>query len=182
MAQRGIARTFQITSLFPTLSVLDNVKLGTHRHKKTGWWGATVFSAAYRREEQEVDDKANAVLGFLGLSDKGARIAQNLAYGDQRRLEIAIALAAEPVLLLLDEPAAGMNPDEARRLTETIGRIRDTGVSVLLVEHHMRVVMGICDRIIVLNQGNKIAEGTPAVVANDPTVVSVYLGRGATGA
>ena len=182
MAQRGIARTFQITSLFPTLSVLDNVKLGTHRHKKTGWWGATIFSAAYRREEQEVDDKANAVLGFLGLSDKGARIAQNLAYGDQRRLEIAIALAAEPVLLLLDEPAAGMNPDEARRLTETIGRIRDTGVSVLLVEHHMRVVMGICDRIIVLNQGNKIAEGTPAVVANDPTVVSVYLGRGATGA
>ncbi len=182
MAQRGIARTFQITSLFPTLSVLDNVKLGTHRHKKTGWWGATIFSAAYRREEQEVDDKANAVLGFLGLSDKGARIAQNLAYGDQRRLEIAIALAAEPVLLLLDEPAAGMNPDEARRLTETIGRIRDTGVSVLLVEHHMRVVMGICDRIIVLNQGNKIAEGTPAVVANDPTVISVYLGRGATGA
>ena len=85
-------------------------------------------------------------------------------------------------MLLLDEPAAGMNPDEARRLTETIGRIRDTGVSVLLVEHHMRVVMGICDRIIVLNQGNKIAEGTPAVVANDPTVVSVYLGRGATGA
>ena len=182
MAQRGIARTFQITSLFPTLSVLDNVKLGTHRHKKTGWWGATIFSAAYRREEQEVDDKANAVLGFLGLSDKGARIAQNLAYGDQRRLEIAIALAAEPVLLLLDEPAAGMNPDEARRLTETIGRIRDTSVSVLLVEHHMRVVMGICDRIIVLNQGNKIAEGTPEVVANDPTVVSVYLGRGATGA
>ena len=182
MAQRGIARTFQITSLFPTLSVLDNVRLGTHRHKKTGWWGATIFSAAYRREEQEVDDKANAVLGFLGLSDKGARIAQNLAYGDQRRLEIAIALAAEPVLLLLDEPAAGMNPDEARRLTETIGRIRDAGVSVLLVEHHMRVVMGICDRIIVLNQGNKIAEGTPAVVANDPTVVSVYLGRGATGA
>ena len=182
MAQRGIARTFQITSLFPTLSVLDNVRLGTHRHKKTGWWGATIFSAAYRREEQEVDDKANAVLGFLGLSDKGARIAQNLAYGDQRRLEIAIALAAEPVLLLLDEPAAGMNPDEARRLTETIGRIRDTGVSVLLVEHHMRVVMGICDRIIVLNQGNKIAEGTPAVVANDPTVISVYLGRGATGA
>ena len=182
MAQRGIARTFQITSRFTTLSVLDNVKLGTHRHKKTGWWGATIFSAAYRREEQEVDDKANAVLGFLGLSDKGARIAQNLAYGDQRRLEIAIALAAEPVLLLLDEPAAGMNPDEARRLTETIGRIRDTGVSVLLVEHHMRVVMGICDRIIVLNQGNKIAEGTPAVVANDPTVVSVYLGRGATGA
>ena len=182
MAQRGIARTFQITSLFPTLSVLDNVKLGTHRHKKTGWWGATIFSAAYRREEQEVDDKANAVLEFLGLSDKGARIAQNLAYGDQRRLEIAIALAAEPVLLLLDEPAAGMNPDEARRLTETIGRIRDAGVSVLLVEHHMRVVMGICDRIIVLNQGNKIAEGTPAVVANDPTVVSVYLGRGATGA
>ena len=182
MAQRGIARTFQITSLFPTLSVLDNVKLGTHRHKKTGWWGAACFSSAYRREEQEVDDKANAVLEFLGLADKAARIAQNLAYGDQRRLEIAIALAAEPVLLLLDEPAAGMNPDESRRLTETIGRIRDTGVSVLLVEHHMRVVMGICDRIIVLNQGHKIAEGTPAVVANDPMVVSVYLGRGATGA
>ena len=177
-ARRGIARTFQITSLFPTLSVIDNVKLGTHRHKKTGWTAATFFTAAYRREEQEVEAKANEVLAFLGMQDQRDRIAQNLAYGDQRRLEIAIALAAEPVLLLLDEPAAGMNPDEAKRLTETIGRIRDTGVSVLLVEHHMRVVMGICDRIVVLNQGNKIAEGVPTAVANDPTVIRVYLGRG----
>ena len=178
IAQRGIARTFQITSLFPTLSVLDNVKLGTHRHKTTGWWAAARQSAAYRREEQEVEAKADEVLAFLGMQDQRNRIAQNLAYGDQRKLEIAIALAAEPVLLLLDEPAAGMNPDEAKRLTETIGRIRDTGVSVLLVEHHMRVVMGICDRIVVLNQGNKIAEGVPTAMANDPTVIRVYLGRG----
>jgi branched-chain amino acid transport system ATP-binding protein len=182
IAQRGIARTFQITSLFPTLTVLDNVKLGTHRHKTTGWAGATFFTAAYRREEAAVERKAEEVLAFLGMADQRNRIAQNLAYGDQRKLEIAVALAAEPVLLLLDEPAAGMNPDEARRLTETIGRIRDTGVSVLLVEHHMRVVMGICDRIVVLNQGNKIAEGAPAMVANDPTVIRVYLGRDAADA
>lgn len=182
IAQRGISRTFQITSLFPSLTVRENVKIGTHRHKKTGWLSSILFSGSYRREEAAIDDKVSEVLSFLGMNDKAERIAQNLAYGDQRRLEIAIALASEPVLLLLDEPAAGMNPDEARRLTETIGHIRDKGVSVLLVEHHMRVVMGICDRIIVLNQGIKIAEGNPESVANDPTVVSVYLGRGTDGA
>lgn len=182
IAQRGIARTFQITSLFPTLTVRENVRIGTHRHKRTGWLSSVFFSQQYRREEAAIDHKVTEVLRFLDMEEQAERIAQNLAYGDQRRLEIAIALASEPVLLLLDEPAAGMNPDEARRLTETIGRIRNSGVSVLLVEHHMRVVMGICDRIVVLNQGNKIAEGIPASVANDPTVISVYLGRGTDGA
>jgi len=177
IAQKGIARTFQITSLFPTLTAFENVRTGAHRHKQSGWLGAIFRSAEYRREEAEVSARAEEILAFLGMTHLRDRLAQNLPYGDQRKLELAIALAPDPVLLLLDEPAAGMNPDEARRLTETIGRIRDTGISVLLVEHHMRVVMGICDRIVVLNQGNKIAEGTPSQVANDPTVISVYLGR-----
>ncbi|MBL8670341.1 MAG: ABC transporter ATP-binding protein [Alphaproteobacteria bacterium] len=177
MAQRGVARTFQITSLFPTLTVAENVAVGTHRRKRSGWGGSILRLPRFRREEAEVRAKVAEVLEFLGMARQSEMIAQTLPYGDQRKLEIAIALAAEPALLLLDEPAAGMNPDEAKRLTAMIGRIRDTGVSVLLVEHHMRVVMGICDRIVVLNQGIKIAEGPPAAVANDPTVIGVYLGR-----
>ncbi len=177
MATAGLARTFQITSLFPTLSVIENVKIGAHRHTSTGVWSAFIRSLRYRQEEGRIRAEAQEVLSFLGLAQQASELAENLSYGDQRKLEIAIALAAKPRLLLLDEPAAGMNPDESRRLTAMIGAIRERGVSVLLVEHHMKVVMGVCDRIVVLNQGTKIAEGSPSVVANDPTVISVYLGR-----
>ncbi len=177
MAQLGVARTFQITSLFPILSTLENVKIGTHRHKRSTFLEALVQGRRYRCEEAEVQAKAEEILDFLGMSHQRDVPAQNLPYGDQRKLEIAVALAAEPKLLLLDEPAAGMNPDESRRLTAMIDAIRKRGISVLLVEHHMKVVMGVCDRIAVLNNGIKIAEGPPAVVANDPTVISVYLGR-----
>jgi branched-chain amino acid transport system ATP-binding protein len=177
MAQLGVTRTFQITSLFPGLSALDNVKIGTHRGKKSTFLEAFIRGARYRREEGEVGAKAAEILAFLGMAHQADVLAQNLPYGDQRKLEIAVALAADPKLLLLDEPAAGMNPDESRRLTIMIEAIRKRGISVLLVEHHMKVVMGVCDRIVVLNHGTKIAEGPPQVVANDPTVISVYLGR-----
>ncbi len=177
MAQLGVTRTFQITSLFPTLSAIENVAIGTHRLNRSTFLGALLRGKLYRTEEIAVRRKASEIMGFLGMSGQEGVLAQNLPYGDQRKLELAIALAAEPRLLMLDEPAAGMNPDESRRLTEMIGRIRDRGVAVLLVEHHMKVVMGVCDRIIVLNHGTKIAEGPPAAVANDPTVIRVYLGR-----
>jgi branched-chain amino acid transport system ATP-binding protein len=177
MAQLGVTRTFQITSLFPGLSALDNVKIGTHRGKKSTVLDAFIRSVRYRREEREVQAKAEEILSFLGMARQADVLAQNLPYGDQRKLEIAVALAAAPKLLLLDEPAAGMNPDESRRLTLMIEAIRKRGISVLLVEHHMKVVMGVCDRIVVLNHGSKIAEGPPQAVANDPTVISVYLGR-----
>lgn len=177
MAQLGVARTFQITSLFPSLSVLDNVRIGMHRAMQGSVLGAVFLSPAYRREEGDARAKALDILAFLGMSNLAGTEAQFLSYGDQRRLELAIALAAEPRLLLLDEPAAGMSPDESRRLIELIGLIRQRGVSVLLVEHHMKVVMGVCDRIVVLDHGVVISRGTPLEVANDPTVIRVYLGR-----
>jgi branched-chain amino acid transport system ATP-binding protein len=177
MAQLGVARTFQITSLFPTLSVMDNIRIGMHRSMQGSVLGAFFLTPAYRREEEEARARARDILHFLGMSDLSDREAQYLSYGDQRRLELAIALAAEPRLLLLDEPAAGMSPDESRRLIELIGQIRQRGVSVLLVEHHMKVVMGVCDRIVVLDHGVVIAQGKPLDVANDPTVIRVYLGR-----
>jgi len=140
--------------------------------------GAFWRTRAYRAEEDEVDRRAVEIIRFLALDSQTDVLAQNLPYGDQRKLEIAVALAARPKLLLLDEPAAGMNPDESRRLMNVIRAIVGLGVTVLLVEHHMKVVMGVCDRIIVLDHGVKIAEGTPGQVANDPDVIRVYLGRG----
>jgi branched-chain amino acid transport system ATP-binding protein len=177
MALLGVSRTFQITTLFAGYSVLENVRIGTHRRYRSTFAGALVLGRRWREDERAADETAREILAFLDLERLGATQAQHLAYGDQRRLEIAIALAAAPRLLLLDEPAAGMNPDEAQRLTRTIGAIRDRGISVLLVEHHMRVVMGVCDRIAVLDHGVKIAEGPPREVANDPEVIRVYLGR-----
>ncbi|RBI73471.1 ABC transporter ATP-binding protein [Roseovarius sp. TE539] len=182
VARRGVARTFQITSLFPSLSALDNVRSATYRTKRTGWIASMFRTAAYRAEEDEVNRDAMDALDFCELAHHAHYNAQELSYGEQRRLEIAIALASKPALLLLDEPAAGMNPEEGQRLVGMIRNIRDRGTSVLLVEHHMRVVMGVCDRVVVLDHGVKIAEGAPTEVANDPEVIRVYLGREAVSA
>jgi branched-chain amino acid transport system ATP-binding protein len=177
MARLGVTRTFQITSVFPGLSAFDNVRCATYRTKRSGWRGAVLRSRAWRREEEVVVAKAHEILAFVELDTRADALADALSYGEQRKLEIAIALAAAPRLLLLDEPAAGLNPDEGARLITMIKRIQERGIAVLLVEHHMRVVMGVCDRIVVIDHGVKIAEGAPSAVANDPEVVRVYLGR-----
>jgi len=182
MARRGVARTFQITSLFPGLSAIDNVIAATYRTGTTGWAGALLQTSAYRGEEKRCAERARDILAFVDLDRHADVLADALSYGEQRRLEIAIALAAEPTLLLLDEPAAGMNPEEGQRLVAMIRQIRDRGVTVLLVEHHMRVVMGVCHRVIVIDHGVKIAEGPPAEIARNPDVIRVYLGREAVGA
>lgn len=176
-ARLGIARTFQITSVFPALTTLENVRASTYRTQRAGWAGALLRSAAWRREEAEVEKAARDALAFCNLGEHADIKADSLSYGEQRRLEVAIALAAQPRLLLLDEPAAGLNPEEGQRLVAMIRRVRERGVTVLLVEHHMRVVMGVCDRIVVLDHGARIAEGCPQEVANNPDVIRVYLGR-----
>jgi branched-chain amino acid transport system ATP-binding protein len=177
MARLGVARTFQITSLFPELTVADNVRAGTFRTKSSGWAGALLRSRAHAAEERAVRERVVEILAFVGMGARRDLPAKALPYGEQRKLEIAIALAAEPRLLLLDEPAAGMNPDEGAKLVQMIRSIRDRGITVLLVEHHMRVVMGVCDRVVVIGSGLKVAEGVPAQVANDPEVIRIYLGR-----
>jgi branched-chain amino acid transport system ATP-binding protein len=177
MAKLGVTRTFQITSLFPTLTAVENVVTATYRVGATGWLSSFVRNSAWRREERAALDRAREILAFCDLDARWDMLAERLSYGEQRRLEIAIALAAEPKLLLLDEPAAGMNPEEGQRLVAMILNIRKRGVTVLLVEHHMRVVLSVCDRIFVLDHGVKIAEGDPHKVVRDPDVIRVYLGR-----
>lgn len=177
--ERGVGRTFQGIKLFTFCTVIENVKIGMHSRLKSGL-GTTVFrSPAQRREEEETTEKSLEILKFVGLSHLEDELAGNLPYGDQRRLEIARALASEPSILLLDEPAAGMNPHETARLMQLIRRIRDKGVTILLIEHDMKVVMGTCERIIVLDHGVKIAEGTPEEIRKNPRVIEAYLGKGA---
>lgn len=178
ITQGGIARTFQNIRLFSELSVLDNVKIAYHSHVKYGLTEAVLRIGRYFREEDEIEQKAIDFLKIFKLDHKKDEIAKNLPYGEQRRLEIARALAAKPKLLLLDEPAAGMNPQETQALMEMISWIRkEFGLTILLIEHDMNLVMGICERIYVLEYGSIIAHGTPNEIKNNPQVIKAYLGE-----
>ncbi len=175
---KGIARTFQNIRLFGQMSVLDNVLIGQHCRTGTGLFGAILRTSASKKEEARAREIALEMLSFVRLEDKKEERACNLAYGEQRRLEIARALAADPILLLLDEPAAGMNPQETVTLIDLIRQIQDRmGKTILLIEHDMKVVMGISGRVAVLNYGKKIAEGTPHQVQNNEEVIKAYLGE-----
>ena len=178
VCQLGIARTFQNIRLFKNLSVLDNVRIGAHKTVTYGALSAVLRSSAFERMEREIEERSRSLLGIFGLERRAGEIAGSLPYGDQRRLEICRALASEPSLLLLDEPAAGMNTSEALGLMATIRRIRDEfRIAILLIEHNMEVVMTICERILVLNYGRTIAEGTPEQIQRDPVVIAAYLGE-----
>ena len=177
VTQRGIARTFQNIRLFSELTVLENVKIAFHFHVKYGLIEAVLRVGRYFREEQEIEEEAMELLKIFRLEDKADEVAKNLPYGAQRRLEIARALAAKPKLLLLDEPAAGMNPQETHELMEMIRWIRrEFALTILLIEHDMSLVMGICERIYVLEYGEILAEGTPKEIKANPEVIRAYLG------
>ncbi len=178
VAQAGIARTFQNIRLFGDMSVLDNVRVASQRHAPGSFWSALLSSRGFRAREQESMVHAERLLHLVGLIHHGHRPARSLPYGEQRRLEIARAVAVEPRILMLDEPNAGMNPTETADLLALIRRIRDElGITIVMVAHDIPLVMGLCDRIQVLNYGQLIADGPPGTVRNDPAVIAAYLGQ-----
>ncbi|MEU6733017.1 ABC transporter ATP-binding protein [Streptomyces physcomitrii] len=182
VTKAGIARTFQNIRLFANMTVLENVLVGRHTRTKEGLWSALLRGPGFKKAERASEERAMELLEFIGLDHKRDHLARNLPYGEQRKLEIARALASEPGLLLLDEPTAGMNPQETRATEELVFAIRDKGTAVLVIEHDMRFIFNLCDRVAVLVQGEKLVEGTSDVVQSDERVVAAYLGTPYEGA